>query len=298
MEATNTHQGAFRLALEHFETALSLYEPERERDPLADVLNPGVAIRCFAGWCLWFVGSPDRALLTVQQAVEHARHVSEPHGLAHAHAFAAVLHQLRRERTLAQHQANAAIALADQHGLVLYGAMARVVRGWASIGRGADDHALSDVRQGLAAWQSTGARLMRPHFLVLLAEALAATAAGPEDLAALDEALILVDSTGECCYEAEARRLRGERLLKRAQGRADRSTGEACIEQALEIASRQSAASLELRAAMSLVRIQRGRAAHARALARLAQSYERFDEGFDTVDLREARRLLEARPRR
>jgi predicted ATPase len=295
MEITSTHQGHFGVALEHFERALSLYDTDQNRDdPFVDALNPGVAMRCFAGWCLWFIGRPDRALVPIREAVTLARSLSEPHGLAHALVFAATLHQLRREPKAARHYADEAMALTTEHGLVLYGAIARIVRGWASIGGGNDENAAEQIRQGLAAWQSTGAALMRPHFLALLAEAVKSTAEEDGGLRALDEALALAESTGEYCYQSEVYRLRGERLLKRARQRTYVNEAEGCFEQSLAIARRQQALSLELRAAMSLARLHRNGARHAQARAALRAVFDRFDEGFDTRDLRDARALLAA----
>ena len=201
MEITRTHQGDFRLALEHFDKALALYGSDRGRDDLfVDALNPGVAVRCFAGWCLWFMGEPDRGLAQIQEAVALARQLSEPHGLAHALFFAGVLHQLRRDRPMAQQCADDVIVLAGEYGLVLYGAAARIIRGWALLGRGDDEHAAEQIREGLAAWQDTGAELMRPHFLALLAEAYAATNQHDQALCLLDEALMLAEATGEGMY--------------------------------------------------------------------------------------------------
>ena len=298
MEITSTHLGDFRQALEHFEKVVFLYDPDRPSDGLLiDALNPGVAVRCFAGWCLWFIGQPDRGLVRIQEAVALARDLSEPHGLAHALVFAAVFHQLRRERAMALRHADAAMAVAAEHGLVFYGAMAQIARGWALIGRGNDEHAAEEMRQGLAGWQRTGAQLMKPHFLALLAEASAPT--NPQEgLRVLDEALALVQSTGERMYEAEICRLRGERLLRGARGRTDVEAAEACFEQSLAIARRQEALSLELRAAMSLARLRRGRAGRARARDVILPIYERFEEGFDTPDLSEARGLLDLRAKR
>jgi predicted ATPase len=260
---SSTHQGNVRLALEHFDRALSLYDPRQDPDDIfVDLLNPGVAVRSFAGWCLWFIGQPDRALVRIEEAVALARNLSEPHGLAHALVFAAVFHQLRRERPMAQQHADAAIALADEHGLLFYGAMAQIVRGWALIGRGNHEHAAEQMRQGLAAWQRTGAQLMRPHFLALLAEACPTTGRKDQGLQILDEALALAESTGERMYEAELCRLRGERLLRGARDGADVEAAETCFEQSLAIAGQQEALSLELRAAMSLARLRRDRARH------------------------------------
>lgn len=292
MGITRTHQGRFRAALEHFEAGLSLYERDRERsDALVDALDAGVAMRGFAGWSRWFIGQPDRALVPVEEAVALARQRSEPHSLAHALAFAAVCHQLRRERPAAQRYADEAITLSAEHGLPLYEAMARVIRGWARIGQGDNEEAANEVRRGLAAWQGTGAQLMRPHFLALLAEGCAA--AGTEDagIPLLAEALAMSESSGDCYYQSELYRLKGERLLTRAREH-DIEAAAVCFEQSLAIARQQAALSLELRAVLSLARLSRvGSGLAARDL--LLPVYERFAEGLDSLDLREARILLD-----
>jgi predicted ATPase len=295
MGITCTHQGRFGVALEHLERALSLYDRDRERvDALVDALDAGVAMRGFAGWSRWFMGQPDRALVPIQEAVALARHRAEPHGLAHALAFAAVFHQLRRERPTAQQYADEAIAVSAEHGLPLYEAMARVVRGWARIDQGDNEEAAEEVRQGLAAWQSTGARLMRPHFLALLAEGCAPGRHEDSGLRLLDEALAVSESTGERYYQSELYRLKGERLSTHAREDGIQAAA-TCFEQSLAIARQQGTLSLELRATMSLARLHHG---HPRSPVRrdlILPVYERFDEGFDTLDLREARRLLDLR---
>ena len=83
-------------------------------------------MRCFAAWALWFLGQPDQALDRMQEAVSLARELSEPHGLAHAHLFAAILHQLRREAQRSQEHAEAVIGVSSEHGLVMYQAQARL----------------------------------------------------------------------------------------------------------------------------------------------------------------------------
>ena len=292
MQITCTHQGRFRLALNHFERALSLCGSDQERsDVMGDALDAGIAVRGFAGWALWFIGQLDRALVPIQEAVERARRLSEPHGLAHALAFAAVFHQLRRERPTARQYADEAIALSAEHGLPLYQAMARIVRGWALIGQGNDEQAAEEVREGLAAWQSTGAQLMRPHFLALLAEACAPSRPDDSGLRLLDEALALSESTGERYYQSELYRLKGEGLLTRAREH-DIEAAAACFERSLAIARQQKALSLELRAAVSLARLHHGRPRSAMTRDVILPVYKRFHEGLDSLDLREARNLL------
>jgi predicted ATPase len=146
----------------------------------------------------------------------------------------------------------------------------------------------------MAAWRSTGADLMCPHYLALLSEALPPA---PDDqaLRVLDEALTLVESTGERTWEAELHRLKGERLLERARDATSVDAAEACFEQAIAVARRQQAHSLELRAAIGLARLQRAHRKTDGARDLIAQIYERFDQGFDTLDLREARSLIDLR---
>jgi predicted ATPase len=92
-------------------------------------------------------------------------------------------------------------------------------------------------------------------------------------------------------YEAELYRLKGELLLRRGSPSEEVA---ACFHQALDVARRQEAISLELRAAMSLARLwqQQGKRTEAHAL--LAPIYGWFTKGFETADLQEAKALLEA----
>jgi predicted ATPase len=87
-------------------------------------------------------------------------------------------------------------------------------------------------------------------------------------------------------------RLRGELLLQHAVARPEEV--EACFQQALAVARRQQAKSLELRATMSLARLWQGQGKRVEARELLAEVYGWFTEGFDTADLQEARELLTA----
>ena len=223
--------------------------------------------------------------------------------------FAAILHQLRREPRLAQEHAEAAIAVSTEHGLVLYQAMATITRGWTLIDRGSEAEAIDEMRRGLAALQVTGAQLLRPHFLALLAEALEKAGRAGEGLRVLEEALAAAQSTGEGYYQAELHRLKGEQVLAQSARRevfqpagggtavVDRgptavATAEACFNESLRIARQQTARSLELRAATSLARLYQRQNQPLTALGLLTQACHTFTEGFDTVDWREAQALL------
>ncbi|HYY15544.1 MAG TPA: tetratricopeptide repeat protein [Gammaproteobacteria bacterium] len=161
--------------------------------------------------------------------------------------------------------------------------------GWALALQGQSTEGITQIHEGLAAWQAIGTPHVRAWMLALLADAYGHVGRVEEGLAALAEALTIVDTTGGRKEEAELYRLKGE-LLWQAGTSAEAA---ACFQQALAIARRQQAKSWELRAAMSLSRLwqRQGRREDARQL--LAPIYGWFTEGFDTADLREAKQLLE-----
>jgi len=143
-----------------------------------------------------------------------------------------------------------------------------------------------------------GAGLFQSHYLILLAEEYGKAGQAEEGLVALAEALTVVDKSGERFYEAELYRLKGELTLQWSSvqrlASGVRKQAEECFQKAIEIAQRQQAKSLELRATMSLVRLwqQQGKKNEAHHL--LAEIYGWFTEGFDTKDLQEAKALLES----
>jgi predicted ATPase len=156
---------------------------------------------------------------------------------------------------------------------------------------GVGEEAIAQLHQGLAAYQATGAEVCLPFGLAVLAEAYGKVGQTEAGLTALAEALATAHRTGEGGWEVEIHRLKGELLLRRASPIEE---VEACFQQALDIARRQQAKSLELRAAMSLTRLWQGQGKHAEARQLLAPIYGWFTEGFDTADLQEAKALLEA----
>jgi predicted ATPase len=153
------------------------------------------------------------------------------------------------------------------------------------------------MRQSLAALRATGAELRQPYYLAMLAETYGKGGQAEEGLNTLAEALAMVQKTGERFYEAELYRLKGELLRQKAKGKGQKakieSEAEECFRQAIDVARRQRAKSLELRAGISLSRLwqKQGKKEQARRL--LAEIYSWFTEGFDTADLKEARALLE-----
>jgi predicted ATPase len=285
--------GEFAVAREHLEQGLALYHPQQHRShAFLYGYDSGVHCLSFGAWALWYLGCPDQALRRIHEALTLAQELSHPFSLAFALAFAAWLHQLRREGQAAQEWAEAAIALATDQGFPFWESWGTVLRGWALAEQGQSAEGIAQMGQGIAAWRATGAELQRPYYLALLAEAYGKAGQAEEGLSVLAEALTAVHKTGERQYEAELYRLKGELLLK--QDIPDVQEAESCLRQAVAVAYQQQAKSLELRAAMSLSRLWQhyGKRVEAREL--LAPVYGWFTEGFDTADLQEAKVLLAA----
>ena len=239
------------------------------------------------------LGYPAQALQRSHDTLTLGQALSHPFGLGYALNTVAWLHQCRREGQSTQERTEAAMALAHEHGFPFWVAWGTILRGWALAAQGQEEDGIAQLRQGLAAYQATGTAQGRTYWLALLAEAYGRAGQAEAGLTVLTEALAVVDKTGERFCEAELYRLKGELLLAQADNRQKRREIEACFLKALDIAHGQQAKLFELRAAMSLSRLwqQQGKCAAAHQL--LAEVYGWFTEGFDTVDLQEARALLE-----
>ena len=107
----------------------------------------------------------------------------------------------------------------------------------------------------------------------------------------IDDAKTAIDATKERVWEAEVNRIAGEIALMSSQ--PDAAKAEACFERALAVAREQQAKSWELRAAMSMARLWRDQGKRDEARDLLAPVYGWFTEGFDTLDLKEAKALLD-----
>jgi TOMM system kinase/cyclase fusion protein len=285
--------GEFAGARAHLEQGIALYNPQQYRShAFLYGYDSGVHCLSFGAWALWYLGYPDQALRRIHDALTLAQKLSHPFSLAFALAFAAWLHQLRREGQAAQEQAAATIALATDQGFPFWESWGTVLQGSVLAEQGQSVEGIAQMRQGIAAWRATGAELQLPYYLALLMEAYGKAGQAEEGLRVLAEALTAVHKTGERQHEAELYRLKGELLLK--QDIPDEQEAESCLHQAVDIARQQQAKSLELRAAMSLSHLWQQQGKRTEAYDLLAPIYGWFTEGFDTTDLQEAKALLDA----
>ena len=181
--------------------------------------------------------------------------------------------------------------LASEHGFAQWAARGRILQGWADAQTGQATTGIARIRDGMAASEATGARVCTPLFLTLLAEALALAGKIEEGLAALDHALATAAVSGAKGSNAEIHRLRGE--LTGRLPYPDPAKVEDSFRTALAIAREQSTRGYELRAATSLARLWLKQGRRGEACDLLAPLSSSFTEGFDTADLKDAKRLLD-----
>jgi predicted ATPase len=248
---------------------------------------------------LWLLGYPDQARQRGEEALAHARTLAHPYSLLHALNDSVILQMGLRNEATAWEQAEAALQLATEQGAMQLVALGIFNQGLCRLGQGQIAEGRMQVQQGLAAYRATGARARLPYYLARLAEACLRVGQPEASLTAVAEALAQVEATGERWWEAELHRLRGQLLSGQRNTRAQTEgtrrhlvEAEPCFQQALEIARRQEAKSLELRAAMSLSRLWQQQGKDQQAYDLLAPVYDWFTEGFDTLDLQEAKTLL------
>ncbi len=287
------HQGDFVEALNHADQALTFCTPAGA-EPLTPLLgeDPSVSSYHWAGLALWFLGYPDQAVARSQTALNEAKDLGYTFGLAHAQEQAAMIHQLRCEELMVEERAENTIAAAKQGGFAYWVGVGKILWGWSLAVQGQTEPGLAQLHEGLQICQRTGATIDHPYFLSLLADAYSRAGQVTEGLDALAEALSLARKSQKFFYEAELYRLRGMLLLQ-ADATANVAEAEASFQQALAVARDQQARSLELRAAVSLARLWQEQGKTAEARDQLAEIYSWFSEGFDTIDLQEARSLLE-----
>ncbi len=285
--------GAFPTARTHLEEGIALYTPDQRHTPVFRIgHDPGVSCRLYAAVILWLLGYPAQALARRHDALALAHELSHPYSLAWARSMAAFVYQFRCDVPAVFKQAEAAVALSTEQGFLLWAAQGTILRGWALAMQGQGEEGMAQVHQGIASFRATGAAVPVPYFCTLLAEVHAHLGHTADGLQALAEAHTLVEQHEERWWEAEVYRLRGVLLLQ--QTVTQQVEAETCFQRALDVARRQEAKSLELRAAMSLARLWQQQGKRTAAHDLLAPIYGWFTEGFDTADLQEARTLLDA----
>ncbi len=292
-------------AREHLDRAVARYDPEANR-AFGGLLagDPGVMARAMLGAVLWQLGYPDQARACFRQALAQAQALEQPSSLAFAHYVAAMVTSVvGRDMAAALDHARSLqplsqVSLVYRSWAEILAGQAQVQGGWAgtSAAEPGPEHGLARVVEAGSSWQAAGSGGGYAGLMLLQADVCARAGQVETGLRALDQAEAWIESTGMRATQAEVWRMRGELLLVEANGAKQpphRAEAEACFRQALSIAQEQQARLFELRAAVRLARLWGSQDRRDEARGLLSDIYGWFSEGFDTVDLVEARALLE-----
>jgi predicted ATPase len=299
--------GDFAPSRAHSEQGFRFYDPHRHSTlAFSYGQDPGVFCLANSAFAMWHLGYPDQALRRSHEALTLAEKLRHPFSLSYALQISATLHQLRGELQAAQERTEAFLALSTEQEFLWYVGGGIMLQGWALAEQGQVEEGVAQIRRGLDVYRTTG-KVWLPYYLALLAEVYGKLERLEAGLIVLTEALDTVNKNDERRSEAELYRLKGQLILQQFNVPGSKFKvanpqplapdpqveAEACFHKAIEVARRQSAKSLELRAVMSLSRLwqQQGKKDEARQM--LAEIYGWFTEGFDTKDLQEAQALLE-----
>jgi class 3 adenylate cyclase/predicted ATPase len=287
------HTGDFVEGRAHLDRAIALYDPAEHR-PLATRFGQDVGVATFSyrSWALWMLGYPQAALADASRAVRDARELGQAATLMYALVHASLTHIHCGDYTTANREANELVALADEKGALFWKALGMTVQGCvlALTGRAAD--AIQMITSGITALRSTGSTLWMPSHLSYLGTAHAALGQFQDAWWCIGEAITAAEITKERWQEADIHRVAGEIELLSAEPNAVKA--EECFQRALAVARAQQAKSWELRAAMSMARLWRDQGKRQESRNHLAAIHGWFTEGFDTLDLKQAKTLLDA----
>jgi len=274
----------------HLDQALTFSE-EASHPKFGGVTRVDATARAlvWSSMAVWLIGLADQADARLTRALNRAAAIGHPFTHAFACSIAGWCCHHRRDALGVQRSAEKALALSTEYSLGQWVPIAHVLLGWVKADQGRVDEGLADLLQGIEMFKRTGAAVNLPQFLSMLAEAYAKDGQFEAGLAAVDEGLALAEANSDLYWKPELLRLRGALTLEISQSE---EVADACFREAIEVAQQQQSRLLELRSTVSLSRLWQRQGRRAEAHESLARVYDRFTEGFDTSDLREARALL------
>jgi predicted ATPase/DNA-binding winged helix-turn-helix (wHTH) protein len=279
-------------ARRHIDRVLADYvAPAEKRQIVRFQVYQWAGARAYLARILWLQGLPDQARRTAESSVADARATNHAISLVYALALAACpIALFIGDLAAAEHYVEMLLDHSTRHALARWRALGRCYQGVLAIQRGDLNVGLRLLRVGFDEPATVGSapRL----FAFVMAEGLGRAGQIADGLAAIEEAIVRSERSEERWATAELLRIKGELLLSQGAPGAT-AAAEGHFRQALDWAHRQGALSWELRAASSLARLWRDQHRVKEARAVLGSVYARFTEGFETADLREARRLLE-----
>ena len=238
---------------------------------------------------LWMQGHPAQAVERVREFVDGAKKTDHPASVTVLLAWAASIFFWTGDVASAEEHIEASLAIAESYSLGPLAAVGRARKAQFAIRFGNAGNGVAQLRASLAEIHAVRYELITTEFNISLAQGLAARGQHDEAMTLIDGAIGHVGSNGDTCYMPELLRVKAGLLQSKAQPFDE---VEACLMHSLELGRSQGARSWELRTASDLAVLLSGQGERQGAKAVLQRAYGQFTEGFDTADLRIAKRLL------
>lgn len=284
------HYGQWQISRSYLEKAMDRSDPQPHSSlpPLRTQYEYSAHARHLA-IVLWHLGYPDQAMQVMAETLAMAEKFSSPDKWTSVLTWYAWLYLHQREIQHTHQMAERAFAYATQYAQPYWQSHCKILVGWAQAQRGELEPGMALMQEGLSSRLRASAHIHQPALMMLLAQVHGQARQPLLGLRLLDDALDVVEATGDRFCEAELYRLKAELLWMQSE----QNKVESYLRQAIRISRQQKAKFQELRAAMSLARIWQMQGKRQAACALLAEVYEWFTEGFTTPDLVEAKALLE-----
>jgi predicted ATPase len=290
MGSTLLTVGEFKSSRQHFEEAIAL-SISKQKGALYNLymVEPQAASLLLLSWDLWFLGYPDQSLSRVSEALDLARELGHPYTIAFAHYMTSVVHLLRGDAEPGLASAQKSLEMSQEQRFSLYEILSRISRGRAFGELGQLEQGRSEMVLGLNDARAKGVGFMRPMMDSWLADVHARSGENQRALSIVDQALANVGDAAGRSWESELHRQRAQILLALTPPRINEA--EFHLKKSVEVARRQHAKSLELRAATSLAELWRTQERLDEARDLLGPICDWFEEGAETADLMRARDL-------
>jgi predicted ATPase len=292
MGVTKLFTGDVAGALAHIDQSLGPYDPAEHRS-LATRFGQDhrVVVLSYRALALWVLGYPEKAVAGADHALKDAREIGQAAALMLALAHTSVIHIFCGNYATANALLDELVVLADGKGAFHWKALGLTHQGCVLPLTGKASDAVQMLTSGITAIRATGGTLWMPWYLSCLARTYTELGQFDDAWRCIGDVMTAVETTKESLWEAEVQRMAGEVALKLPD--PDAAKAKTYFERALAVARQQQAKSWELRAAMSTARLWRNQRKRQQARDLLAPIYGWFTEGFDTLDLKQAKTLLE-----
>jgi class 3 adenylate cyclase/predicted ATPase len=287
------HTGNVAEGRAHLDRAMGLYDSAEHR-LLATRFGQdvGAATLCWRSLALWLLGNPDAAIADTEHALKLAREIGHSATLMYVLNFSTWSHIHSGNYAAANALIDEFVALKDETGSLFWAGWGMMQQGCLLSLTGKASDAVQTITSGLTTMRTTGTTMWMPVWLSCLAKANAEIGRFDTARRCIADATTAIETTKENWYEAEVVRIAGEIALVLPE--PDLVTAEVRFERALTVARQQQAKSWELRAAISMARLWSDQGKRREAQDLLAPVYGWFAEGFDTLDLNDAKVLLDA----